>query len=236
MRTELLPGDQKAILEAIHISKVFTSGSQVTPALAPLSLGISPGEFLVVTGPSGAGKSTLLNILCGLDTPSQGEVRFRQQKISELSGNKISELRNHNFGFIFQTPHLLTDKTVLENVALPFHYGTPLPRQAVYTCCMEILNYVGLADMANRYPSTLSGGEMQRIVFARALVRKPQIIFADEPTGSLDTTNSIHLAELLRAQTEQGRCVVMVSHDPLSEQFASRTLKMAKTDSGGQVV
>jgi putative ABC transport system ATP-binding protein len=219
-----------ALLEANNISRTFTSGGGKYLALTPVSISISSGDFLVITGPSGAGKSTLLNLLSTLDTPTTGEVFFRGRSLFSKTQADIAVLRNNSFGFIFQTPHLLQDKTVSENIALPFHYGAQHPQHVIDLRCQELLEYIGLVEMADRLPATLSGGEMQRVVFARALVRKPHIIFADEPTGSLDATNSIHLITLLKKQAEQGRAVIMVSHDPLSEKFASRILRMEKAN------
>ena len=222
--------DTSAILEATDISRAFNSGGGKYLALASVSIAIKPGDFLVITGPSGAGKSTLLNLLSTLDTPTTGEIFFNGTPLSSKTQADIAVLRNNSFGFIFQTPHLLQDKTISENIALPFHYGDQPPKDVIGLRCQELLEYIGLAEMANRYPATLSGGEMQRVVFARALVREPHVIFADEPTGSLDASNSIHLITLLKKQTEQGRAVIMASHDPLSENFASRVLRMKKAD------
>lgn len=201
-------------------------------ALAPFSLQVHSGEFLTVTGPSGAGKSTLLNLLSGLDRPSEGEVLFRGVSISSLAERKVAVLRNSHFGFIFQTPHLLPGKTVLENVALPFHYGTVTPLNRIRKRCEDLLEYVGLAEVASRYPTTLSGGEMQRVVFARALVREPEIIFADEPTGSLDGLNAQRILNLLKEQTTKGCTVIMVSHDNEAIAFGSRIVQLKKIQSG----
>ena len=226
--------ETSTIIDATEISRTFTSGGGKYLALAPVSISISPGDFLVITGPSGAGKSTMLNLLSTLDCPTTGEIFFRGTPLSSMSHTDIAKLRNNSFGFIFQTPHLLQDKTVHENIALPFHYGDRPSQHIIHQRCEELLQYIGLSEMANRYPATLSGGEMQRVVFARALVREPQVIFADEPTGSLDATNSIHLISLLKKQAEGGRTVIMVSHDPLSEEFASQVLRMKKANAEGK--
>jgi len=216
------------LIEAEQICRFFVAGSNSIPALSPISLKIYSGEFLVVTGPSGAGKSTLLNLLGCLDRPSRGEIRFQGQSFSNMTEQKIALLRNNSFGFIFQTPHLLMDKTVLENVALPFHYGLPVSRAVVQERCRALLEYVGLAEMESRYPNTLSGGEMQRVVFARALCREPDVIFADEPTGSLDTENSRKILKLLKDQTTQARSVIMVTHDQEPVNFATRIIQLNK--------
>ena len=220
------------LLEAINVSREFVTGGRSCLALAPTSVSVNPGELLVITGPSGSGKSTLLNLLSGLDSPTAGEVFFAGSRLSSKAQGEIAAIRNESFGFIFQTPHLLQDKTVIENIGLPFHYGKQLPQAAILDRCRKLLAYTGLTDLADRYPSTLSGGEMQRVVFARALVRKPSIIFADEPTGSLDSGNSIQIMTLLKKQAEAGQAAIMVSHDPLSEQFASRVMHLTKSGTG----
>ena len=224
------------LLEARNISRVFLTGSSPCLALAPLSLVVKKGEFLVITGRSGAGKSTLLNLLSGLDLPSRGEILFKNRSLSAMNEMETARLRNGSFGFIFQTPHLLPDRTILENVAMPFSYGKPLEHSAVEKRCRELLAYVGLERLIHRFPGTLSGGEMQRVVFARALVREPEIIFADEPTGSLDGENSRKIMELLKEQVTDGCSVVMVSHDREAGSFGTRTLYLEKVESAEGVL
>ena len=220
-----------ALLEAERVNRFFLAGKNRSLALQEVSLAVYPGEFVVITGPSGAGKSTLLNLLGGLDRPSQGEVRYKGQSLATMNESQIALLRNISFGFIFQTPHLLSDRTVAENICLPFHYGKQIAQAEIKNRCQELLAYVGMADMADRYPDTLSGGEMQRVVFARALVRKPPLIFADEPTGSLDTDNSERILVLLKEQTQRGCTVVMVSHDQDAVQYGSRVIRLDKIHS-----
>ncbi len=219
------------LLKAANITRFFTPGNSPSLALAPLSLVVEKGEFLVITGRSGAGKSTLLNLLSGLDLPSQGEVFFKNRPLSTMNEREIARLRNRSFGFIFQTPHLLSDRTILENVAMPFSYGKPVAHGIVEKRCRELLACAGLEKLIHRFPATLSGGEMQRVVFARALVREPEIIFADEPTGSLDGENSRKIMELLERQVEKGCTVVMVSHDREAGSFGTRTLHLEKVES-----
>ena len=220
------------MVEARSISRSFPDGGRVTPVLAPVSLGLDHGAFLAVTGPSGSGKSTLLNLLSGLDQPSAGEVRFRDRPLHRMDGRTLAGLRNQSFGFIFQTPHVLADKTVIENVALPTHYGPPLGRRRVRARCRELLRYVGLDGLEARRPNTLSGGELQRLVFARALVNDPEVIFADEPTGSLDPVQSGRVLDLLRDQAERGRVVVMVTHDQVAARYGNRHLRLEKCGAG----
>lgn len=222
---------REKILEGRNLSREFRVGERVFPALRPTSISIEPNQFTVITGPSGSGKSTLMNLLSGLDTPSAGEVLFRGRALQQLNAAQLASVRNRFFGFVFQSPHVLNVMTVLENVLLPFHYaegGITVPAREK---AMELLAYVGLADLAQRYPNTLSGGELQRLVFARALVRDPQVIFADEPTGNLDGKNSHRLLSLLAEQAEQGRSVMMVTHDAESVAYGTDVFHMDKFQS-----
>jgi len=218
------------LLEARNIERSFLVGDRENMALAPLSLSAAKAEFLVVTGPSGSGKSTLLNLLSGLDRPSRGEVIFKGASLTLMKEKEIAHLRNACFGFIFQTPHLLPEKTVLENVKLPFHYGRLVAGEKIEKRCNELLDYVGLADFGLRYPNTLSGGEMQRVVFARALTRRPEVIFADEPTGSLDAGNSEKIMGLLQEQVDRGNTVIMASHDSEAVRYGTRILQLDKIE------
>lgn len=217
------------MVEARSVSRSFPDGERITPVLAPTSIALEPGAFLAVTGPSGSGKSTLLNLLSGLDQPSEGEVLFQDRPLQRMGARTLAGLRNQSFGFIFQTPHVLSDKTVIENVALPTHYGPALGRRSVLAKCRELLRYVGLDGLEARRPNTLSGGELQRLVFARALVNDPEVIFADEPTGSLDPVQSGRVLDLLRDQAERGRVVVMVTHDQAAARYGNRHLRLEKS-------
>ena len=216
------------LLEAREIERHFQVGARKIVALDRISTQIDNGEFLIITGPSGSGKSTLLNILSGLDTPSHGVVNFKGRPLSTMDSQQRAHLRNESFGFIFQTPHLLFDKTVLENTLLPFSYGAHIDRDSAVSRCLELLRHVGLEHLAHRYPNTLSGGEMQRIVFARALSREPDVIFADEPTGNLDGENSKKLLQLPKEQSSNGRTVIMVTHDREAAACGSSTLHLDK--------
>lgn len=219
------------LLEARNIERSYVIGGKKNIALSPLSLSVTQGELLVVTGKSGSGKSTLLNLLSGLDKPSFGEVKFEGESLALMREREIARLRNSCFGFIFQTPHLLPEKTILENVALPFHYGQRTTAARVRERCSDLLEYVGLNDFESRQPNTLSGGEMQRVVFARALARSPKVIFADEPTGSLDAVNAEKILQLLQEQIERGGSVVMATHDDDAVKFGTRVVQLDKMDS-----
>lgn len=217
------------ILMADEISRCFSIGEKNVQALDTVSFSVSPGEFLVITGPSGSGKSTLLNLLSGFDRPTTGSVRFHDRPLEGMGNREAAQLRNKSFGFIYQTPHLLHDKTVLENVRLPYHYGEWVEPEEATSRCLALLEYVGMDAFHDRYPTTLSGGEMQRVVFARALTRQPEIIFADEPTGSLDEFNSNKILDMLQEQTERGRTVIMVTHDRDAISYGSSQLSLQKS-------
>jgi putative ABC transport system ATP-binding protein len=217
-----------ALLLGNNLTRTYPVGSQLVTALATVSLKVNPGHFLVITGPSGAGKSTLLNLISGLEQPSSGEVLFKGLCLSTMNETKLANIRNTAFGFIFQIPHVLPHKTVCENVAMPFHYGQLTDPDHYKSQCLEHLEYVGLGKLKDRSPNTLSGGELQRLVFARALVRDPQIIFADEPTGSLDAANSKIILDLLKEQANRGRAVVMVTHEKEAMAYGSDILKLNK--------
>lgn len=216
------------LLEAENITREYTSGEGLAVGLLEVTVRVNRFDFLLVTGQSGSGKTTLLNILSGLDFPSEGEVYVQGESLSAMAGERIALIRNETFGFIFQIPHLLPDRTVLENVMLPFHYGRTETYQKIVERCRELLDYIGLSHMADRYPNTLSGGEMQRVVAARAMARQPKIIFADEPTGSLDSENSERLVTLLQRQAKAGCAVVMVTHDTGLLHYGTHHLSLEK--------
>ena len=218
----------KNLIQGDGLSRTFDFAGMSITALAPTSLAVGPGELLALTGPSGSGKSTLLNLLSGLDRPTAGEVRFESQPLASLNDAQAAALRNNAFGFIFQTPHLLPYKTVAENVALPCSYGGDGHAGDVHERVYGLLDYVGLAEYATHYPRMLSAGELQRVVFARALVNRPRILFADEPTGSLDAENAHRVLSLLRQEAVAGKCVIMATHDPEAMRFATRRLNLDK--------
>lgn len=217
------------LLRAENISRDYAIGKRRVRALEPVTVEVDAGQFWVVTGPSGSGKTTLLNLLSGFDRPTGGTVAFRGTSLTALSDFSVAQLRNESFGFIHQTPHLMAHKTVLENVALPFLYGAWLGSTEAYRKSCAMLEYVGMLELEHRYPATLSGGEMQRVVFARALVRDPEVIFADEPTGSLDAENSSRILDMLRQQSEHGRSVIMVTHDWDAVNYGSYRLSLSKS-------
>ena len=212
------------MLLADTIVKTFANG---TPALRGVSLEVAAGEFVAIIGRSGSGKSTLLNVLSSLLTPDAGEVRYRGRSLAERSAKEIDRLRATDFSMIFQMHHLLPTLCALENVLTPFLSRlTPVTR-AEKRRALDCLAQVGLTDKAHRLPGRLSGGERQRVAIARALVTDPRIVFADEPTGSLDGETGGQIMAILRRLHASGQTVVMVTHEPEYAAMASRMVEIA---------
>lgn len=216
--------DDSALLELRGVSKIYGRGAASMRALRGVDLRIEQGEFVAVMGPSGSGKSTCLNILGCLDTPSEGSYLFQGVPVERLSRNQRALLRRQYLGFIFQGFNLLNRTSALENVELPLVYRG-MPRLERHAAGREALATVGLDGWENHTPGELSGGQQQRVAIARAIVTQPAVLFADEPTGNLDTTRSVEIMELLqRLNREQGITVVMVTHEPDMAEYASRSI------------
>ncbi|NNE54693.1 MAG: ABC transporter ATP-binding protein [Flavobacteriales bacterium] len=195
--------------------------------LKGIDLEIKKGEVVSIVGASGAGKTTLLQILGTLDTPDTGDVKYNNEKVSALKGSSLASFRNGSIGFIFQFHHLLPEFTALENVCIPGYIGRR-DREAVQKRALELLGFLGLRERAEHKPSELSGGEQQRVAVARALINEPDVIFADEPSGNLDSANAKDLHELfftLRDQFEQ--TFVIVTHNEELANMADRKLVMS---------
>lgn len=209
------------IIVTRDLTKDYHMESYTVAALRGVSLEIASGEFVAVMGPSGSGKSTFMNLLGCLDSPSGGSYFLAGEKVSELSGDALAEIRNRRLGFVFQTFNLLPRTSALENVELPLLYSH-CPATERRQRALQRLAEVGLAERAHHQPSQLSGGQQQRVAIARALVNNPVLILADEPTGALDTRTSFELMELLQQLNRGGMTVVLVTHEHDIAAFASR--------------
>lgn len=202
-----------ALLELRDVSKLYRLGGEVIRALDGVSLDIEQGEFVSIIGPSGSGKSTLMHILGCLDSPSEGSVRLDGVEIGEASARQLARIRNQTIGFVFQSFNLLPKLNVVQNVELPMIYAG-LGGRARREKALKALDLVELGDRLKNRPSQLSGGQQQRVAIARALVNDPKIILADEPTGNLDTHTGEIILALFRQLSQEGRTVILVTHNP----------------------
>jgi putative ABC transport system ATP-binding protein len=214
-----------AVVSARDVTRRYGEGDAAVDALRGITLDIAPGQFAAVMGPSGSGKSTLMHILAGLDKPTEGVVEIAGTDITNLSDSRLTLLRRHQVGFIFQFFNLLPMLTAEENILLPLRLaGENIDR----TWADEIIDQVGLDDRRKHRPSELSGGQQQRVAIARALASRPAVLFADEPTGNLDSTTSGEILTLLRTMvTTHGQTMVMVTHDANAAAMADRVLFLA---------
>ena len=214
------------MLSACNINKSFHSNGSKNHVLNDISLDIQQGEFLSIVGRSGSGKTTLLNVLSTLVQPDQGKLLYNNDDLTQMSDSKLNRLRQADFSIIFQFHHLLPYLTVLENTLLPF-MGTLKPAsKKLNEKAMNSLERVGLGKMKHRLPNNLSGGEQQRVAIARALVKSSNILFADEPTGSLDKGTGEQIMALISELNQDGLTVVMVTHDPDYANLANRTIRL----------
>ena len=218
--------DQPGIVVAARdLVRRYGSGDTVVEALRGVSLSVLEGELTAVMGPSGSGKSTLMHILAGLDRPTEGQVWIAGTDIAKLNDNQLTKLRRAHIGFVFQFFNLLPMLTAEENIRLPLDIAGERPEPAFFE---ELLREVGLEDRRSHRPSELSGGQQQRVAIARALVSRPSVLFADEPTGNLDSRTSGEILELLRRSVETyGQTAVMVTHDAKAAAIADRVLFLA---------
>ncbi len=208
-----------------HIGKQYTQGDQSPWALQDVSLTIERGEFVAIMGPSGSGKSTLMNILGLLDQPTHGEYRVNGIETSRAGADELAALRNKTFGFVFQSFHLLARASVLDNVILPMAYGR-VPRHLRTDRAQQLLKRLGLELHAHKRPSQLSGGQQQRVAIARALANQPAVIFADEPTGALDSRTSSEVMNLLCELNQVGTTIVLVTHESDVAAYAKRQIRV----------
>jgi putative ABC transport system ATP-binding protein len=215
------------VIEINDLSKVYVMGSTEVHALRNLSLTIDEGEYVAIIGASGSGKSTLMNMIGLLDRPTSGSYRISGTEASQLSKDRMADLRNREIGFVFQRFNLLARTAAQRQVELPLFYaGVPARKSAAMAT--EAVQRVGLGDRLDHRPDELSGGQQQRVAVARALVSEPSVLFADEPTGNLDSTTSAEILELLRRSVEDyGQTIVMVTHDSRAAAVAHRVLFLA---------
>ncbi len=212
------------LIDARSLHKAYISGDVETVALQDISLAIDTGEFVAIMGPSGSGKSTLLHILGFLDRYTSGTYHFDNKEMSEYSEDELAQIRNHKMGFVFQSFNLLSRTSVIENVKLPLLYSN-IPESDWEKRAMDALDRVGLTHRLHHVPSQLSGGEKQRAAIARALVNNPQVIFADEPTGNLDSRSGQMVMETLQALNEdEGHTIVLITHETYTAEHARRII------------
>ena len=201
------------IIDMRHVGKAYPTGDHTVHALQDVCFTVKKGEMVAILGPSGSGKSTLMNLLGCLDTPSEGEYHLNGHRVSGLSEQELSDIRNRTVGFIFQGFHLLPGLTALENAELPLLYRG-VEEKARRAAAVRCLEQVGLGDRLHHLPSQLSGGQQQRVAIARAMVGQPPMLLADEPTGNLDTASGREVMGLLKELHGRGHTVVLITHDP----------------------
>ncbi|MBU1439425.1 MAG: ABC transporter ATP-binding protein [Gammaproteobacteria bacterium] len=213
------------MIEVRQLRKVFGEGDNEVIALADINLHIAENEFVAIMGTSGSGKSTLMNLLGCLDRPSDGSYQLNGKSVSTLNDEELSAIRNQHIGFIFQSFHLLPRLTAAENVALPLRY-TEIPTEQGLARANDLLTQVGLGHRMHHKPHEMSGGQRQRVAIARALVNHPKVIFADEPTGNLDSKTSDEIMQILTQLHQQGNTIVMVTHEDEIAAYAQRVIRM----------
>ncbi len=213
------------LIEVKNLKKQYENEEVVTKILHGVTFDIDKGEFVSIMGPSGSGKSTLMHILGFLDTLSEGTFFFEGQDVSTLSDDQLAAMRSKKIGFVFQAFNLLNRSTTLENVMLPLLY-TDVPKKERITRATELLNQVGLGHRLEYSPNKLSGGEKQRVAIARALVNNPEVIFADEPTGNLDSKSGLQVMKILQDLNEKGHSIILVTHEKYTAEHAKRIIRL----------
>jgi putative ABC transport system ATP-binding protein len=211
-----------ALIEVRDLRKTYKNGNLEVPVLLGITLEIHAGEFVAIMGPSGSGKSTFMNILGCLDRPTSGQYVIDGEDVSRLNDNRLAEIRNQKFGFVFQSFNLLARTTAIRNVELPMLYAGRGNREARAKWALE---RVGLAERMHHKPNELSGGQQQRVAIARALVNDPVVLMADEPTGALDTRTSVEIMDIFQELNREGRTVVMVTHEMDIAEHATRVIR-----------
>lgn len=219
------------MIKTTKLAKVYRTEEVETTALNEVDVEIKEGEFVSVMGPSGCGKSTLLNVLGMIDSPSSGDYFFNGEEVGRLSERKRSNVRKHNLGFVFQSFNLIDELTVYENVELPMLY-TKVPSVERKKRVEELLEGMNIMHRRNHFPQQLSGGQQQRVAVARAIVNRPKLILADEPTGNLDSANGDEVMKILAQLNSEGTTILMVTHSQYCAEFGNRIIRMLD----GQVV
>jgi len=217
--------ENNAICRAVDIRKTYWRGRVSVDALRGVTVQIKRNDYVSIMGPSGSGKSTLVHILSCLDPPTSGEYYFEDTLVSQYTDLELAQIRNKYVGFVFQNFSLLPRSTALDNVALPLVYGHVRKKEKIAKA-QDILKKIGLGDRMHHRPNEMSGGECQRVAIARALVNDPRIIFADEPTGNLDSVTGSEIMELFDKLVEEGNTIVLVTHDANVASHASRIVKL----------
>ena len=213
----------QTVIDIQGMTKTYVNGKLSVPVLHGIDLVVNKGEFVSIMGPSGSGKSTFMNILGCLDRPTTGSYRLNGDEVATLSDDELAYVRNKQIGFVFQSFNLLTKLTALENVALPMIYAGVNKKMRIERAT-QLLQSVGLGERMDHLPSELSGGQRQRVAIARALANNPAIIMADEPTGNLDSKSTIDVMNIFRGLHDEGRTILLVTHEPDIATYASRNV------------
>ena len=211
------------VIQVKDLTKHYSLGTQTVEALRGVSFGIEQGEFIAIMGPSGSGKSTLMNIIGCLDSPTDGTYHLNNQEVSTLEGDELAGIRNKGIGFVFQNFHLLARNSALDNVMLPLKYAG-VDKEGQLKRAKNALSQVGLESRMDHQPSELSGGQQQRVAIARALVNNPSILFADEPTGNLDSQTGRDVMQLFHNLHQQGQTIILITHENEVAAEAQRTI------------
>jgi len=214
-----------ALIRLQNVSRRYQMGTETVHALRDVSLEIQRGEYVAIMGPSGSGKSTLMNLIGCLDTATSGQYELNGVLVSEMNDNQLAEVRNREIGFVFQTFNLLPRSNALHNVELPLIYAG-LPADERRKIALEAISQVGLADRMHHKPNELSGGQRQRVAVARALVNKPSILLADEPTGNLDTKTGAEIMALFGELSQKGNTIIVVTHEEDIARLARRVIRL----------
>lgn len=213
------------LFEIENLQKIYGNDSVKTPALRGVSFNISSGEFVSIMGPSGSGKSTLMHIMCFLDRPTYGQCRFEGKSMDDFSDDELARIRNKKMGFVFQSYNLLSRTNVFDNVKLPLVYSG-FSKEKENKMVEQALKLVGIFHRASHFPNQLSGGEQQKTAIARAIVNHPSVIFADEPTGNLDSKSGQQIMDIFQKLNDQGHTIILVTHERYTARMAKRIISL----------